>query len=541
MIGRRSERGLRRRRRAGWAAGFAAIAAVVPGPASAWKPTTHAYLADLAIEDALDDGLVSIPVLGGRKVLTYKVDPETLAALRSYRAQYRAGVLGPDAYPDILTGQQVIHPDGQETGVSGGSDAWLGHIWREFDGSPQQRAFRLGFLTHAAGDMYGHTFVNHFTGGPFTVKPPENATKHIVLEGYVDRRLRSERMTGEFFNASIDGVDGRIYSAMIDARPGSSLDRILPAGQSSTAYSVPRTFSTLRANLERDIKGYYDHKADLQKRADDCRPLDFSCSRVALLAELGAYVAANGIQVTYKEHWRADIDAGLKAWPAVSHEVAVALFFNSSRHADVDRADQVLSAYATDHLLSMAGAPDAVGGAINVADAIISAITPEFLLEPIRRLKANLLDSLLKEATGMTKAELKGYLTEPERYFDQVMGSGGGVKITLKEFNRTYLKLSDPGFSDPKEAFDPMKLPAAYNTVIASKLILLPPSEIDRLVSDLGGQTQLASPNVMLGFVKTLDGSLQWRDGMSLAADCKVYDKVFKALPGGGGCRAAAP
>lgn len=511
---------------------LSAITAAVPGTAGAWKPTTHAYLADIAVRDALDDGLVSIPVLGERRTLTYRVDPDTLAVLRSSRAQFRAGVLGPDAYPDILTGQQVIHPDGRETGVGGGSDAWLSHIWHEFGDSPQQKAFRLGFLTHAAGDMYGHTFINYFTGAPFTLTPPQNATKHVVLEGYIDRRLRADGMGGEFFKASIEGVDGRIYSAMVDARPGSALDQLLPAGKSSTSYSVPRVFSTLRANLDRDIKAYYDHKADLQRRADDCRPLDFSCSRVALLAELATFVTANAVEVTYKEHWRDDIDDGLRAWPAVSHEVGLALFFNSSRKADIDRADKALTAYTTDHLLSMAGAPDAVGGAINVVDAIVSAITPDFLLEPIRRLKANLLDSLLKQATGMTKDELRGYLSEPDRYFDQVMATGGGVRITLKDFNRTYLGLKDAGYADRNEAFDPNLLPASYNTVIASKLILLPPSEIDRLVADLGGRTKLTKPNVMLGYVRTLDGSLQWRDGMALAADCKVYDKVFKALPG---------
>jgi hypothetical protein len=36
----------------------------------------------------------------------------------------------------------------------------------------------------------------------------------------------------------------------------------------------------------------------------------------------------------------------------------------------------------------------------------------------------------------------------------------------------------------------------------------------------------------MLGFAHTLDGSAQWRSGMVLAADCNVYRKVFKPMPG---------
>ena len=154
-------------RRARLSTAILAIAAIlIPGVAAAWKPTSHVYFAEIAVNDALDDGYVEIPILPTGEVRRYKVDDRTLEALRLGRAQYRAGVLGPDAYPDILTGQQVIHPDGDESGVAGGSDAWLEHVWASFDGDPRQRAFRLGFLTHAAGDAYGHTFINHFSGGP---------------------------------------------------------------------------------------------------------------------------------------------------------------------------------------------------------------------------------------------------------------------------------------------------------------------------------------------------------------------------------------
>ena len=46
-----------------------------------------------------------------------------------------------------------------------------------------------------------------------------------------------------------------------------------------------------------------------------------------------------------------------------------------------------------------------------------------------------------------------------------------------------------------------------------SKLILLPPAEIDRLVRDLGGSAKLGAPNVILGVAGTLDGSNQWHAG----------------------------
>lgn len=514
------------------AAALGIAAVLLPTAAAAWKPTSHVYFAEIAARDALDDGYVDIPILATGEVRRYKVEERTLNALRYGRQQYRAGVLGPDAYPDILTGQQVIHPDPADSGIADGSNAWLEHVWGGFEGDNWHHAFRLGFLTHAAGDMYGHTFINHFSGAPFTLNPPDNAVRHIVMEGYIDKRLPAGELTGDFFNANIVPVHERIYSTMVDARPGTALDGLLPRASSSTNMSVPRLFSTLRANLDSEIRAYYDHKADLQRRIANCAWTDWSCSNVALAAELAAYVAGNGLQTTYKERWRDDIDDGLRLWPQVSHEVAVSLFFNPERKADTEKADQILTDYSTRHILSMAGLPTFVGLTIAVVGDIVDAITPDWLLEPIRQMKAELLDMLLKGATGMTKAQLKDYLTRPDRYFDQVMQTGNGEHITLERFNREYLRISDPGFQNPSESFDYRALPATYNTVIASKLVLLPPDEVNRLIRDLGGSRRLEKPNVMLGFAHTLDGSAQWRSGMVLAADCSVYRQVFKPMPG---------
>lgn len=507
------------------------VAVLTPGVAAAWKPTSHVYFAEIAVNDALDDGWVEIPVLGTTDVRRYKVDEATLEALRLGRPQYRAGVLGPDAYPDILTGQQVIHPDPHDSGIPEGSDAWLEHVWYSFDGDPSRRAFRLGFLTHAAGDTWGHTFINNFSGAPFTLNPPGNAVRHIVLEGYVDKRLPANALTGDFFNASISGLEGHIYGTMVDARPGTRLDQLLPYG-ASTRLSIPRIFSTLRASLENDIAGYYARKAELYRLYEECSVWDMRCSKTVRWAEYAAFIAVNGLPTTYMEYWRDDIDEGLRLWPQVSHEVAQALFFNPQRGADIERADRVLTDYATQHLLSMAGAPDFIGLTAAAIAAIIEAITPDFLLEPIRLLKAELLDTLLKASIGMTKQELKNYLTQPDRYFDQVMTTGDGEHVTLERFNHEYLRISDPGYTNPSESFDWRVLPASYNTVVASKLVLLPPAEIDRLIQELGGSRRLEKPNVMLGFAHTLDGSRQWRDGMVLAAECDVYNKVFKPMPG---------
>ncbi len=517
---------------------------ISPSPALAWKPTTHVYLGQQALEDALDDGKVTIPRVDYEKgkvigeVGTYQVDPNILAALRSNASQYRAGILGPDAYPDIATGQQVIHPSPADTGIQGGPNAWLSYLWERANAvnTAAVRAFSVGYLTHAAGDMFGHTFVNNFSGGSFAITPPAgpaNAVKHIVVEGYVDKRVDARALNANFFNASIDGVSDFIYQNMIDARPGTFLDRqLLRLGGGGTSFSIPRVYSTLRADLQRDISAYYAKKADYDRRADACTTWDFSCSRVAILAEKTAYVAANGLQITYKEAWRDDIDSGLRAWPGVSHEVAKALFFNSSRSADTQRAEDILQRYVTDHLLSMSGTPDFVGLTAGTISDIVNAITPDFLLEPIRKLKEDLLNTLLKSAIGMTKQELKEYMTSPDKYFNQVLGSGAGENTSLQRFNANYLKISDTGYTNPNEFFDPKIVPAAYNTIVMSKLILLGQSEVNRLLSDLGSSVRLQQPNIMLGFIRTLDGDNQWSSGMVFAQDCNAYRQIFMKQPG---------
>jgi hypothetical protein len=520
-----------------------------PTEAWAWKPTTHAYLGKQALDDALDDGKITIPrvdysngqIVG--EVGTYQVDPSILAALRSNAPQYRAGILGPDAYPDILTGQQVIHPSSSETKIAGGPDAWLSYLWNRSNtaNTPAIRAFTVGYLTHAAGDMFGHTFINNFSGAPFVITPPAgpaNAVKHIVVEGYVDKRLDSRAMDTTFFDASIDGVSDFIYQNLIDARPGTELDsRLLRSGGEGTEFSIPRIYSTMRAKLEKDIKAYYAQKLEYDRQYDACALSDFSCSRIGITAKKAAYVSANAIQITYKEHWRDDIDQGLKAWPEVSHKVAKALFFNPNRAADTKQAEDVLQRYATDHLLSMSGAPDFVGLTASAVSDVVAAITPDFLLVPIRKLKEDILNTMLKSAIGMDKKDLKEYLTSPDKYFNQVVGSGAGEITNLQSFNANYLKIKDTGYNNPSESFNPNVVPAAYNTIVMSKLILLGPSEVNRLLSDLKSAERLQQPNVMLGFIGTLDGDNQWSNGMVFARDCNAYRQIFMKQPGErGGC-----
>jgi hypothetical protein len=159
-------------------------------PVDAWKPYTHNFTGDLARGDAIDDGMVTIL---GRE---YAVPPRVVQALSQKRAWYDAGVVGPDAFPDLIMGQAIIHPS--NTGQ------WLDHVldsaWAaqssgaySEDEKLEILAFSYGFLTHAAGDMWAHTIVNDFAGGVFPsvseiFSDPAKAAiaiKHIIVEGVI--------------------------------------------------------------------------------------------------------------------------------------------------------------------------------------------------------------------------------------------------------------------------------------------------------------------------------------------------------------------
>lgn len=562
------------------------------GPAHAWKPVTHVYLADLALQDALDDGKVTIYAVdyatgqvkrdaGGNPIVqgTYDVTPEILAAIRDHVPQFRAGVFGPDAYPDIATGQQIIHPAGETThddplskdvnSGGPGSNPWLEHLWKLAYGAngkaanqtPEIRSFVTGYMFHAAGDMYAHTFVNTYTGGPFHLK--ENAIKHIVLEGYLGKRMPD--MTD--WNVSIDGVQNFIYDNMVNAKPGSPLADVLLKGK-NTRLSVPAIFSKMRNKLDKDISGYYHKLSDYDRRiqarmdlsskkqqeAADCGLFDFSCSKillyaesavyqaqaVAIFAERSGYMLLNAPIDFYKEHWRDDIDNGLKAWPKLSHEIAKAMFFNPSGHADLDKAKELGKDYFTGHMLSMIGLPDAVGGTIEVINAVTNALGIPAIEDALKELKIIDLDQyLIEKAFGMTKEEALEYFENPEHNFDLVLNnpkfdSDGGILVSLKQMNQEQLHLSDPGYQNPDERWDPFTFAPALNTLQMTKLILMKPSEINRLMSDIGSPARLEennpSVNAILGFIRSLDAGNQWHtnpERMVAAQDCIEYRKIF--------------
>lgn len=126
----------------------------------------------------------------------------------------------------------------------------------------------------------------------------------------------------------------------------------------------------------------------------------------------------------------------------------------------------------------------------------------------------------------MTSEEQKRYATDPETYFDTEMTKGQGQLISRDKFDAEIL------FMKPADkTIDYKNVGAAYNTVVMSKLLLLSKESVNKLLADLGSPDRLEKANIMLGFVKTLDGDNQ-QAGMILGRDCNKYRQVFMSFAG---------
>ena len=296
---------------------LAAAGAVTTATASswAWKPYTHVYLAQQAWQDAVDDGMITFHKVdkstgrfvmsGGKPVVlgTYKVHDRIRTALQNSPAKFFAGVLGPDAYPDILTGQMRIHPPGADAnGIPDadkggpGTDAWLQQLWMKAweTNSDDAIAFATGYLSHAAGDIYAHTFMNTFAGGIFDVQDMStlNWFKHITVEGYVAERTpdlafipRKRAMGISIFDiVKADGIkdlEGFIAENTWDIRgPGGM--QIFP-NEGGKSVSVPYHLGTLRETATR-VKA--DMVAYDSKVFGDLSQAAFNASPAGLAAEL---------------------------------------------------------------------------------------------------------------------------------------------------------------------------------------------------------------------------------------------------------------
>jgi hypothetical protein len=557
-----------------------------PAPVSAWKSNAHVFLAEIARLDALD-GTITLPrydpdtgLITSESLGPYPVDPKIRLALELCPDQYRAGALGPDAYPDAATGQLLIHPDNQPDGMAAFTGAtntsqWINRLW---DSLPLNAipttsstctadlakvAFATGFLTHTAGDMYGHTFINYFAGGAFDLT--DNALQHVIIEGYVDK-LIPDNETPNFYDISIWGADQLIYDVLVKAMPGSFSASTMNQNKKVNFLSLPRLFNSVRklpagivATFD-NMTDYYDEKIDYYlAEAEACDFYDMTCSATGLLARASTYalmkatfISTTAIPRAYYEAWIEDIDDGLWDWVQFSQEVALTKLFKP----DAGRPDDLLfpekvADFITLSFEPMTPLPDAFGVVMRY---LIPLGYPE-IIDQILMAGDNFYDYILDFDlyAGITMRKLQDLPLSPASLFDVVVYLGNGPKIYRQEFRREILHLppqtgveavdavrTDPtllalvqqakqatGFQRTQlivaaldrastlekmltpevldrlylETLDYQLIPAMRNTVAMDKLIMISREGMDQLLEDTGYRCNpnLVPTPIMLG------------------------------------------
>ena len=138
---------------------------------------------------------------------------EAIEAILRYPDYFRMGAAGPDAYPDIMSGQMYPHVNKSAKGQTSdkleqrrgpydfrSSDYGVLLLHdalsrKRYDGSIDTSyfAFALGYWVHVLGDGFGHTWVNEAAGAPFDYLgghglfgPLSEEIKHIAVEGFMD-------------------------------------------------------------------------------------------------------------------------------------------------------------------------------------------------------------------------------------------------------------------------------------------------------------------------------------------------------------------
>lgn len=619
-----------------WASLAAAVAVLscMPSVGRAWKPYTHNTSALEAYYDALD-GFVEI------EGAQYAVAAGVAEALRLWPAYYNAGVIGPDGFPDLTYGQSVIHPGSSDpeapTGAATGE--WLRLVFTKaqeaqtdtaYSATERQQilAFAYGYLTHAAGDMWGHSFINDFARGVFpgvseiasSPAAASIAARHIIAEGYVgdatpgfdgDRATR-DTLPGDVSDDATPGFpyaapNRFLYQTLI--RPGGTptaargpiIDFFVDIDRALSSFSTGTPGSVAAA-----VQAYDEASAALTEMQRACAGgLSAECLLAvgqAAFDNLTAFFAEAVAEVdrlarlavsAYVAEWRRDIDTGLQNWGQFGLATTKGLFDAQTRRdlqnancaqetiggfslsetslvrvqceGAVGMVDTVLASsntFINDHLLSMAGLPDAAGGTRAALQDISALIAPilnaaDLPFNPIAQLEAqiraeiqNLIADALTSVLGVDIRTLQEFLTQPHRFTCvesvQLPLPGGGTRdldlFRTGDHHRLddLLGLTAAHHVPPEEAnplpADCMRLTdsasfqsglfrAMRNTVTTAKLLLLDGNELNRVLSTLRGgraiDTYQVEQNVMVqqfpnlasgvSWLRSIDGDHAWR------------------------------
>ena len=309
---------------------------VFPVEAFAWGKMTHVYTANVIDGACIDTEEDTVPLnypydAEEEDAFNFTIPDEFIQAIAEYPEAFRAGSLGPDMYPDIVTGQMYIHPEDENID----SGEWVtllcnavNKMGRDTEGRKKALAFTLGCMLHYCGDLFGHDFVNTFSGGTFpSVASTEmmdlkserlnNVLSHLSVEKYMDSLLYPSYDTGRY--GDVDAPDEFVSNAMIfNGTPAAGL---APLYDRYPAFTVDT--DDIDSDLIKDILGDF-----FDENSNNVPP-----HYTAMLA-LREYVTSTADEyrenmepvsaaiTRYNDEWAADIDRGIIAFTQTCDNIA---------------------------------------------------------------------------------------------------------------------------------------------------------------------------------------------------------------------------
>ncbi len=427
---------------------FVCVMGMFSKKAYAWKTKTHGYSANLLLKEA-EDGYVTID---GKN---YAIPQEYMEALfgvddqKGYPDSFRAGTLGPDFYPDMLTGQSYIHPYKQ--GVPVGD--WLLELVEGVNSLPKNSsarrealAFTLGMAIHFAGDQFGHDFINAFAGGayPSYAEAAQSERKryyiirHMAEESYMDSLIGS-RLGDTGVNAPEKFiVNTWIYEGTANAGPA-------------------KIYSRYSDGMMYQYKYLVEMRQKLYKYAEE--------KRYSIWPPLPQIVH-------YLDEWIADLDRATYQLIVAFDDIAHDFMTGANGKSDIDIVKDRLNKWLKDYGKYASPAPDILA---QIADAFSESTTWVLnelglgdLTEAWEQFKSKLITDMIMWGLSQAGIDVNSYLellSDPEKAL---------APADYEEY-LTYMN----AFEEDPESFD-----AFYNTLLMGKLILMGPENLDRFFQE---------------------------------------------------------
>ncbi len=532
------------------------LISITTTPAHAWKVKTHVYSANLILDEIRkNNGYVEIKPYG-----KFRVDPDLEPLLRLYPDFYRAGSLGPDLQPDIIIGQTIFHPgDGSITSGEYIEDFWWAannikdreltetermlyysmqstiHIpivnpndkndpaskYLEAHNRDQARAYVLGLMAHAAGDYFGHSYINNWAGGTWpnmadglSSAEKDNIRKHSVIEKYIDSKIPSKYKSTDYNKIKSPQrflFDNTLVAGTYNLENVFDDDRRAEFGLEYAETPHLDLFFDIRDACKRRIK-------KINKNASG----DAWDKTVWLLS-------AQYAQKSYCEAWIEDIDTGLGDWIAANERAAQKMILDGN---GMEQYKEELKKWADKHLLSMLGVPDAAVTVINglgVVTDFVMEIVPDAIEKAYKEAKEDILNFMVKKSFGVDLKEWMTLLDPPL----SVLETGNLFPAGSFEKLNTEMGNFNTNINTTEQEFAPFK-----NTLTFMKLMLIGEEGIEELRKAAGCVGPVNDDwewSTLTRFIKNMDYGYKWGEeepleGFYLADSLENKEKVVNVI-----------